>query len=124
GTPKGRPAAVPEGNRRQQSEHALAAGAAAARNLRGAVRVVVVRKLLALADLARGADPDHALDDLAVAVAAAAVVDEPRRVAVDSRVDRPVAIEREAPDVTLLQVADLPRRALLGGDLLARVVDD
>src|ERR1700730_11430321 len=89
-----------------------------------AVRVVVVGQLLAFSNVARGADPDHALLDVDVAVRLAPVIDEARHVADHARIDdRPVG-ELEAPDMPALDVAPLALQAFLIGDELARVMND
>src|SRR5204863_6534901 len=85
---------------------------------------VVVGELLALADGARGANPDDVADDLHVAVALARMIDEPRVVAADRGIAHPAAVDLKAPDQAALHVAVLAREALLMRDLLARVVDD
>ena len=72
----------------------------------------------------RGADPDRVAGDLGIAVRRAGVIDEPRDVAADGRVTHVEAIQLEAPDMPLLQVADFPLETFAIRDLLAVVGDD
>src|SRR5687767_13512054 len=108
----------------RRSQHDRAAGAAAAPDRADAVGRVVVRDLLALADVAGGADPDRVAGHLGIAVGRAGVVDVPRHVAADGGVAHVQPVQLEAPDVALLQVPHLAPEALLVGDLFTRVVDD
>ena len=89
-----------------------------------AVRVVVVGELFTRLDVAPRADPDRMADDLAVAVGAARVVDEARIVAVRAGIAHPLPIDREAPDLTALQVLRFTLQAFLVVDQFARVIDD
>src|SRR5262252_5752656 len=92
---------------RRRSEEGLATGPAPA--LDGAVAVgrVVVGELFTAADVARGNDPDGVPDHLRIAVRPARMIDVARDVAADRRISNVQAIELEAPDVPLLQVAPL-----------------
>src|SRR3954471_3563718 len=102
----------------------LAAGTALALDVAVTVGRIIVGQLFALADVARGADPDRVADDLRIAVRLAGVVDVARVIAADRRVADVEAIELEAPDVPVLQVARFALQALAVGDLLPRVIDD
>src|SRR6478672_1096651 len=112
------------GRRARGSQLVRAAGPAVTLDLGVTGGVVVVAELFALANRARRANPDDAVLDVSVAVRLARVVDEPRDVAADASVDHPAGVQREASDLSLLQVPILAVRAFLVGDLLALVVDD
>src|SRR3974377_269142 len=109
---------------RGQSEEPLTAGLAPALDEGFPIRVVVVRQLFALSDVARRAYPDDALLDVDVTVGAARVVDEPRDVAADARVDHRAVGQLEAPDLAAFDVAALAPEAFPVRDALAGVVDD
>src|SRR5947209_4291288 len=98
------------------SDERLTARAAPALDERVAIRVVVVRQLLAAADRARRADPDASVLDVDVAVRLAGVIDEARDVAADARIDHRAVRQLEAPDVPALDVAPLAAQALLVGN--------
>ena len=89
-----------------------------------AVGEVVVGQFLARLDIAAGTNPDLFADDLAVAVRLARVVDEAADIAAHHRVPDPPAIDREAPDLTALQVLRLALEALFVINELALVRDD
>lgn len=63
---------------------------------------VVVRELFARLDVANRLDPDAAVVDHRIAVRVARVVDEPRLVAADRRVDHHVVVDREEEGVVPL----------------------
>src|SRR4029079_16119717 len=75
--------------RRIASKLALAPWPAFALNNLLAVRVIIVGELFTRFDVAAGADPDLAADDVAIAIRTARVVDEPRHVATRHRVADP-----------------------------------
>src|SRR5436309_9165618 len=81
------------------SDERLTARAAPALDERVAVRVVVVRQLLAAADRARRADPDASLLDVEVAVRLAGVIDEARDVAANACINHAAVRQLEAPDL-------------------------
>src|SRR5207247_2040847 len=93
--------------RRCRSDQSLAVPPAPALDAAIAVGVIVVGELFSAPDRARGADPDHAVTDVDVAVRAAGMIDEPREVAADPRIDNGPLRELEAPDVAGLHVAPL-----------------
>ena len=85
---------------------------------------IVVGQLLTLPDVACGNDPDRfALDDR-VAVRAAVVIDVAGDVATDGGITHIQAIQLEAPDMPLFQVAILAVQADTVLDLLTVVGDD
>src|SRR5262249_2754117 len=111
-------------SRSRQLKHPLTIGAAAAWDAGVPLCVVVVGQLLALADRAGGANPDHAILDVRVAIRLARVVDVPRDVAPDGRVDDPTVFQLEAPECAALEIMLFARPALRRRDLFAAVVDD
>src|SRR5688572_3913183 len=86
--------------------------------------MVVVGELLARLDIARGADPDRAADDLRVAVRLAGMIDEARVVAVNIGIAHPSGVDREAPDLAALEVLGFALQAFLVVDQLTGVIDD
>jgi len=105
-------------------QHGLAIGTAAAPYRAHAIGRVVVRQLLAAADVAGGANPDGVPDDLCVAVRGAGVIDIAGDVAAHGRITHIQVIQLETPDVTSLQVSPLTLQALLVRDLLTGVMND
>src|SRR5688572_21137391 len=89
-----------------------------------AVGRVIVGQLLTLADVPGRHDPDRVSLDHRVAVRGAGVIDEAGDVPPDGRVPHIQAIQLEAPDVSLLQVAVLAIEADLVWDLLPVVGHD
>src|SRR5436190_438120 len=75
-------------------------------------------------DRSRGANPDHAVFDIDVAVRLTGMIYVSRDIAADACVDdRPVR-QLEAPDVAAPDVAPLALETLPVGNLLACVMDD
>src|SRR5687768_10694029 len=106
------------------SQSGLTPGPADTTDMARAVGHVVVGQLFTRPDVARRYDPDQIADDARVAVRGAGVIDEARDVAANRRVADVEAIQLEAPDVPLLDVAPLALQTFTVGDLLAVVGDD
>src|SRR5690348_4324644 len=110
--------------RRIASELALAPWSAFALNNLLAVGVVVVSQFFTGFDVAAGADPDLAADDMAIAIGTARMVDEPRDVATRHRVAHPARIHRETPDLPALEILRLAFEALFVIDEFTVIGDD
>jgi hypothetical protein len=88
------------------------------------VGVIVVGEFLATFDVLAGDDSDRLVDDIAVAIGPARVLDGPRDVTVDVRVDHPMTIHAEAPDLAATQILVLPIGTLLGENILPVIGND
>ena len=105
-------------------DRALAPWPTAARDASVAARPVVVGQFFALADVARGTNPDDVPDHVRVAVGFARVIEEPRDVPADGGIADPSVVDLETPDVSLGELGFFAGPALTMSDLLARVVHD
>ena len=106
------------------SQQRLASRPAAAHDQPLAVRIVVIRQLLTPSYRPGSPDPDSPLADLDVAVRVAGVIDEPRDVAADPRVDDRAVGQLETPDVVVPDVTAFTLEAFTIRDFFAGVIDD
>ena len=105
-------------------ESVRAAGATATLDLLVAIGMVVVGKFVSRFYVFTGNDPDLTVDNIAVAIGPACVINETREVSPNVGVDHPSAVQLEAPNLASAQVAVLSVGTLLSTNLLAVVGND